>query len=336
MAANKIILKCKECGKKHTLNPNSKASPPFYKCYNFDGKNRIYRDTGYYNICKQCVNTMCIKDNGEFDLNAFKGLLENYFDRPFYQETFDKVYQRAKNVTGIIGQYFKDLNLNFADETWDSIIENKTKKNKTEDEYISSDLEEKWGIGYSKDEYLAFEKKWKLLIDNYGKKTSFHIENLKTYIRFRVKEEIATAEGNISSAKQWAAMADKAGENAKINVKQLSKSDLSGGVDLVCQIFEAVESEVGIIPLLPKLTEQPYDDADMVIWCVINYGRRLEGKERISYKDIWSFYDEMLEEYCIQQGMDKKQIKEFKEKRNNVFRDLEKVYNEPVYGENDT
>ncbi len=179
------------------------------------------------------------------------------------------------------------------------------------------------------------KKKWNKLIDNYGEKTALHTENLITYIRFRVKEEMATAEGDVKSAKDWGALATQAAKDAKLNVSQLSKSDISGGVDVVCQIFEALETEIGVIPLLPKLIEQPYDDADLIIWANINYNRRLEDKPMVQYRDIWDFYDEMLEEYFKQQGYDDNKKKEFKEKRNNVFRDLQQVYKEPLYEEDE-
>jgi len=199
----------------------------------------------------------------------------------------------------------------------------------------TDDIVEKWGVGYSTDEYNYFEKKWNKLIDNYGEKTSLHIEGLKTYIRFRVKEEMATAKGDVRDAKDWAALAKDAATAAKINVSQLSKSDISGGVDLLPQLFEAVESAVGIIPTLPYLKEQPYDDADLIIWCIVNYNRRLEDKSRIVYRDIWNFYDEMLNEHFKQQGYDNKTILLEKKKRNNVFRDLGEVYKEPIYEDGD-
>jgi len=146
---------------------------------------------------------------------------------------------------------------------------------------------------------------------------------------------LATARGDIKEAKDWGAMASTAAKDARLNVSQLSKSDISGGVDLLPQLFEAVESEVGIIPTLPHLKEQPYDDADLIIWCVVNYLRRLEDKPRIQYKEIWSFYDEMLAEHFKQKGYSDEMIIVEKKKRNNVFRDLGQVYREPVYEEGD-
>ena len=162
-----------------------------------------------------------------------------------------------------------------------------------------------------------------------------HIEGLKTYIRFRTKEELSTAKGNVKEAKEWGNLASKAATDAKINVSQLSKSDISGGVDVLPQLFEAVESEVGIIPQLPKLLAQPYDDADIIIWCNVNYMRRLEDKTRVDYRDIWNFYDEMIEEHCKTKGMNEQQIEEFKAKRRVPYRDLGEVYEEPVYIDGD-
>jgi hypothetical protein len=199
-----------------------------------------------------------------------------------------------------------------------------------------SKLEEKWGFGYDElNEYVLFEKKWNTLIDNYGRKTSMHVEGLKTYIRFRVKEELATARGDVKEAKEWGQLASKAASDAKINVSQLSKSDISGGIDVLPQLFEAVESKVGIIPQLPKVLEQPYDDVDIIIWSNTNYQRRLEGKPRVSYREVWDFYDEMLEEHCKQQGMNAKQIEEFKNTRRVPYRDLGQIYIEPVYEDGD-
>ena len=130
-------------------------------------------------------------------------------------------------------------------------------------------------------------------------------------------------------------MAKDAATAAKINVSQLSKSDISGGVDLLPQLFEAVESEVGIIPILPYLKEQPYDDADLIIWTIVNYIRRLEDKPRIEYKEIWNFYDQMLSDYYNQKGYSNEMVQKEKIKRNNVFRDLGEVYKEPVYEDGD-
>jgi len=218
---------------------------------------------------------------------------------------------------------------------YDSAIDTKKQYDSLLSFIVTDEIVDKWGAGYSNEEYYYFEKKWNKLIDNYGQKTSFHIEGLITYIRLRVKEELATARGDLNEAKGWGAMAKDAATAAKINVSQLSKSDISGGVDLLPQLFEAVESEVGIIPILPYLKEQPYDDADLIIWCVVNYLRRLEDKPRVEYREIWNFYDEMFEDFYKQKGYSKEMIEKEKIKRNNVFRNLGELYKEPIYEDED-
>lgn len=307
-----------------------------------------HANTGKVQFCKDCCISMSCDNKGVVDIERLKFTLQK-IDKPFLYDVLQSAYEESKNSennTHPLQLYFKNINslVQYKGLTWkDSIFNlqgNISEKNigtsKIGEYIVTDELVDKWGDGYSPEEYYHFEKKWKKLIDNYGEKTSFHVEGLITYIRFRVKEELSTAKGDIREAKEWANMAAKAAEDAKINVRQLSKSDISGGVELIPQIFEAVESKVGVISIMPKLKEQPYDDADIIIWCIVNYTRRLEDKSRVEYKDIWNFYDEMLREYYKAQGYSEETIQKEKQKRNNIFKDLGKVYKEPIYEDGDT
>lgn len=304
---------------------SSKRITEYYKSYSqLDTDERL-------RICKKCIQDMVNVNN----IDSWKDMLRSV-DKPFIAHLFESAI--TKNAP--VGEYFKLINakdfkyLNWSDsiftvqqeaEKIESVVLSKTEF------IINDDVIDKWGSGYTAEEYQNFEKKYDRLIKNYGEKTALHTEGLLSYIRFRVKEEMATAKGHVKDAKEWGQLASKAATDAKINVSQLSKSDISGGVDVLSQLFEAVESEIGIIPLLPKVLEQPYDDADLIIWAIINYYRRLEDKSKISYRDIYYFYDEMLGEHFASQGFNEREIEEFKAKRNNVFRDLEEVYKEPLY-----
>jgi len=331
-----LELTCAACG-------ILKKGKDYYVSYN------PIHNTGKIPYCKSCLKQMISDNNGNVTLEKLQSTLQ-LIDRPFI---FDLWKISLEDESDSFGTYMKNLCLKQNRElTWkDSIFkpqlnndldysnsldgENKGHSLKQQNFILTDEIEEKWGYGYSTEEYFYFEKKWNQLINNYGEKTSFHIEGLKTYIRFRVKEEIATAKGDVKTAKEWASLAKDAATAAKINVSQLSKSDISGGVDLLPQLFEAVESNIGIINILPRLKEQPYDDVDIIIWCIVNYIRRLEDKPRVAYRDIWNFYDEMLNEFFMQQGLNEEAIKIEKEKRNNVFRDLGEIYKEPIYEESD-
>jgi hypothetical protein len=323
---NKEKQKCQgECGKLLDIDKN------FYKT-----RSKMF-PSGRSSICKKCIKEMIDYENMKSIYDVLRQL-----DISFIYEYWNKAVESKKETFGIYVTMANSLP-QFEGLTWEDsvfeedqkntlhIVDNVTKSSKKTDFAVTEEIIDKWGVGYKPEQYKLFERKYSRLIRNYGEKTELHTEGLLTYIRFRVQEEISTASGNIKEAKEWAALATKAAQDAKINVSQLSKSDISGGVDVLSQLFEAVENEVSVIPLLPKILEQPYDDADLIIWANVNYNRRLEDRPKVPYRDVWNFYDEMLHEYFESQGYGEKEIEEFKAKRNNVFRDLEKVYVEPLY-----
>lgn len=325
-----ITQRCRWCGKSKILKNNFL-------------KNR-FTENGFATVCKPCKSRidnldsfkMYLNDNNiyfeertwnEAEENVLGKIEKKYKDDlPPEKKVFQQIMNKYMSLGNLLGNFqFKKSPNKMNEES------NVSVNVKTDEKLI-----EKWGHGYTIDEYALFEKKYNRLIRSYSEKTEMHTEALLTYIRYRVKEEIATAKGDVKDAKEWGSLAQKAAQDAKINPSQMSKSDISGGVDVVSQLFEAVESEVGIIPFLPKLLEQPYDDADMIIWCIINYHRRLEEKPTVRYRDIYSFYDEMLKEHYKQNGFNDKQIEEFLKKRNNVFRDMEEIYIEPLYEQQNT
>lgn len=348
MAGRKNVIKvnnnaethqvCLKCQKKKSLKSDYYAT------------NSALYPNGNYPVCKACILEKLPQEKDPLDkiyLKAVHNILLE-LNKPFLHNLWlSSIDEGKRRKWNTFNCYMKNVQFNHKDLTWnDSIFSNKEAdpsrfdnvpplSNTNSEFVVTENIIEKWGEGYSPEEYRLFEKKWKKLIDNYGEKTSLHTEGLITYIRFRVKEELATARGLTKEAKEWGTLASAAAKDAKLNVSQLSKSDISGGVDLMPQLFEAVESEVGIIPVLPHLKEQPYDDADLIIWCIVNYLRRLEEKPRVAYKDIWNFYDTMLEEFFLQKGYSNEQISKEKQKRNNVFRDLGEVYIEPLYSEGD-
>ncbi|MCY7902100.1 hypothetical protein [Bacillus inaquosorum] len=302
----------------------------------YNSRSKLYEKIGKVPICKSCLKKNIDYSNMDSVYTVLQQI-DVKFD-PLYWE------QAVQRKTDTFSAYMTMANSlkQFNGTGWkDSILEQQQEKAITAEtqrdsvEQVSDEIIDKWGIGYTPDEYHQFERKYNKLIRNYGEKTALHTEGLLSYIRFRVKEELATAKGEVKEAKEWGQMASKAATDAKINVSQLSKSDISGGVDVLSQLFEAVETELGIIPLLPRLTAQPYDDADLIIWAIINYYRRLEDKEKVAYKDIYHFYDEMLEEDFKSKGLTTEEIENLKKARNNVFRDLEDVYKEPLYDTGD-
>lgn len=252
-----------------------------------------------YPVCKNCL-----KENLNInDLKSVQDILMN-LNRPFLMDSWVSSVDEGKR-TGkeTFGMYIKNIQLNYKNLTWkDSIFDiQHVKENIDVDKIlkneITDELIEKWGFGYEKDEYLAFERKYNMLKNNYQEKTAMHTEALLTYIRYRVKEEMSTAKNDMKSAKEWGQLAQKAAQDAKINPSQLSKSDLSDGLDTFGQLVRTVEQAVDIIPILPLFKERPQDKVDFTLLCYINYVRDLKGLPPAEYEEVYRFYEDRKKEY---------------------------------------
>lgn len=301
-----------KCGK-------TKKTTEFYKTHT---PNNVI---GVVPYCKQCMKEMITLEDGSYDLDALKEILQHpSVDKPFlstlWQASLDS---KSKSK---VGEYFKMLNNpQMQSLTWGDSDDNckllpkseinKIIRQKKKDEaivkekvHIDDDFElEKWmidlfGEDFSIEEYKRMVKKYNFLKENYTESTNMHTEALVTYVRYRVKEEMATIEGDSSQAKTWSELANKAATNAKINPSQLSKADLMGGISTISEITQSVEQAVDIIPILPQFKYRPNDAVDFTIWCYINYARELEGKPLVDYEDVYRFYDNRVEAYKKQYG----------------------------------
>lgn len=357
---------CYCCGEEKKINCKNLSSDEFYRSNSrinsfnsgtvktrgkSNSKDYLEFKQGYMPYCKDCVEKeydYYLQKYNDINKAIFYTCMtfSIYYDSELAISSIEqsknkttkaiKIYIKNAHMIQNLGISFLDSkniermyldNLSLITDKSDNVLEKSIIKNQDD----LDKLQDKWGIGYSSEEYRAFEKKYDKLIDGYGEKTALHTEGLLNYIRHRVKEEIATANGDVKEAKEWGALASKDATDAKLNVSQLTKSDITGGVDVVSQLSEAVESESGIIPLLPKLITYPKDEGDLIIWAIIEYQRRLKGESRIHYKDIWGFYGQFLQDFFSQRGMKEEDIKEFMSKRDSSFNDLESIYVEPVY-----
>ena len=284
MADTKII--CSRCGKSKKLADYYSSNSPIH----------IYNKK--IPICKKCLLEIVDPEDVRSVANTLRMI-----DRPFISDLYDasaeEAHRRGSNIFQI---YMKNVVMHqHKEKNWDdSAFEAQitSKKDTTSNNYVDSGYSEsKWGVGYTQQEYAYFEKKYDTLKNHYPEKTSMHTEALLTYIRYRVKEELATARGDIKEAKEWGGLASSAAKDAKINPSQLSQADLTGGLDTIGQLVRAVEQSEDIIPVLPTFKSKPKDKPDFTIWSYINYARDLEGKPLVDYKDVYDFYNQRIEEY---------------------------------------
>lgn len=167
---------------------------------------------------------------------------------------------------------------------------------------VNQEMIDMFGEGYSRVEYKNMYKKYNDMQKNYTIQTNIHKEALLTYVRFKVKEELATAKGDVQEAQKWYQAAQDAADKAKLTPKQLSKADLQGGITNFSDIFKAVEEANERIPIFPEFRYRPNDAVDFILWCYVNYERNLNSMPEVKYSDIYKFYDEKKQEYIDMYG----------------------------------
>ena len=243
-----------------------------------------------------------------------KEILQRYFRLIAMRQDRDKSYEDSekdnfihptsntpKSTKERIAQKYADIT--DIDEKG-NVIDKDNKKIKSDigDFEITDEIVELFGEGYTRAEYKKMVKKYNDMTKTYVVQTNLHKEALLTYVRFKVKEEIATARGDVAEAQKWYQAAQDAAEKAKLTPRQLSKEDLQGGIVNFSDIFAAVEGAKERIKIFPEFKYQPKDAADFIIWCYINYERRLNNMPEVEYKDVYAFYDEKKREYIEMYG----------------------------------
>ncbi|MEI6296327.1 MAG: hypothetical protein WCO84_01600 [bacterium] len=297
-----------ECGQ-------SKLKSEFYKSHD------VSNGVGVIPICKKCIKRAVALPDGTYDLDKLKSILKNTnVNKPFLLHVWESALASSK--VDKVGNYFSNLGFNsMAHLKWENsdvdCLNSKSNGNfiatTNQVQYESEEIEggtfviKKWmydlfGDGFQPEEYRAMEKKYNFLQENYTESTNMHTEALVTYVKYKVKEDMAISAGNMGEAKTWSDLASKAATNAKINPSQMSKADLMGGINTISEISQAVEEAVDIIPILPRFKYRPNDAVDFVIWCYINYIRDLQGKPLCEYSDVYNFYDERKRVYVEQYG----------------------------------
>lgn len=302
-------------------------------------KNPMHKD-GKLPWCKNCIKRLSLNQSGEIDEEKFKSVLRQ-IDRPYYKDVLQSGIRQYKKEHSyiededikyhgedIIGLYFKNLNTlrqvankSYGDSEKEGFVRKQgvqatsvnignTVKQTVKDKHYSSiedfevteEIKSLFGDGYDTLEYKKMFDKYEKLKINYTLQTNIHQEALATYVRFKVKEEDATAKGNVDEAKKWYDAAQNAAEKAKLTPKQLTKADLDSGVNSVSELTKAVEQAVDVIKIMPQFKYRPNDAPDFNIWCYVDYERKLNDQPPVSYEDVYSFYDKRREEYISQNG----------------------------------
>lgn len=276
---------CSSCGANSRLTAYYKSFSPLDK---FDERMKV---------CKKCLKNDINVENIESVKNVLRMV-----DRPFNIN----LWESALNKQDVVGEYFKLLNTkDFRLQNWsDSVFENKILENENDFSNLDGknnkyliELKDLYGHGYPDEEYYLFEKKYKQLKTSFQLPTAMHEEYLRDFCINKVKESIAKSIGDVKAAKEWAALAKESADSGKLKPSQMSKSDLSQGLDGFGQLSRMVEQVQDVIPLLPKFTSRPKDSVDVTLWLYVNYIRDIQGLPEAKYEELYDFYKDRVKDY---------------------------------------
>lgn len=281
--ADKLTKKCKYCGK-------TKAISKFVKNSN--------QPDGIDTICSDCRKKMAVDEEG---LILYCKESERGFNKSLFQEALiftekklKKQYNgedyHAQLIPKSINYYFSKMNLPQNETTL-------VKKPVNLKRVVDEGLIDKWGYGYDSGLYTLFENKYQKLSNTYQLPTESHKEFLMKACVCSVKADEAMANGNVKDAKEWMAMFKDVTSAGKLQPSQMSKADLSQGMDTFGQLARMVEEAIDIIPILPQFKKQPKDLPDFNIWCWINYVRDLQGLPLCTYEEVYKFYEDRKNDY---------------------------------------
>ncbi len=196
---------------------------------------------------------------------------------------------------------------------------------------ITNEMKKKWGTGFKVEEYEKMEELFAELSKFKSKRNIIQTNAIVEYVRLKVKLDEAIGKGDLKDIEKWQKMTDTAAKNAGIKLDQLTAEDFGEGVDSWTGLVEMVEEYNSVIPLMPKMKKMAYDDIDFIIWQVVNYCRRLVELPEVEYEDIWKFIDERFIEEMKRRGYSSSQIKQEREDRNAIFKELGDNYIEPLW-----
>lgn len=263
---------------------------------------------GTINICKDCIK----KDINIDDIEDVVGFLRQ-IDKTFNKELWDKVYSN-KDKKEPIGAYLGMINSlgQYKDKTFKNSdnVDNvgNLDKNKILDGdvillrngeplYYHDDMILKWGLGYTKSQYLQMEKFYKDMELTHDISTPPAIDSLTQLAYLSVDRNTLRISGNWADYSKISKTMDDMSKSAGFRPIDKQGLEDSTGIKSFSQIFEKVEKEGFRKP--PKISFDE-DIIDKMIIVILNYYHRLFGKEILTSvpedvkQELLEFFDEDL------------------------------------------
>jgi hypothetical protein len=282
-----------------TKKRNSPTPQPKKQCQGTCGKEKSHTfffkvdspmfPDGMINICRDCVRDSVNIDNVEQVIGFLRQI-----DKPFYQDEWDKALA-GRDKKHPIGAYMQKLALQqYKGKTFndsdgvdgvgkvdlssinapDTIETNNGKIIEYSDDLVS-----KWGIGYSKLEYLQLEKFYQDTRATHEINTPAHVDSLTQLAYLTIDRNRLRQERDWGNYTKLSKTIDDMQKSAGFRPVDRQGIDDATGMRSFSQIFEEVEKKGFRKPPPPKFDE---DIVDAMIVSLANYYHRLVGKQILS------------------------------------------------------
>jgi hypothetical protein len=242
---------------------------------------------GTINICRDCIRKEVDVDNLEAVIGFFRQI-----DKPFYQDEWDKALA-GRDKKHPIGAYLGKINslqqykgktfansdgidgvgkIDLSSANAPDMVEGVNGKMIA----YTEDLVTKWGIGYSKLEYLQMEKFFQDMKSTHEIHTPTHVDMLTQLAYLSVDRNRLRQERDWNNYNKISKTYEDMMKSAGFRPVDRQGIDDATGMRTFSQMFEEVEKRGFRKPPPPKFEE---DIVDAMIVSLANYYHRLVGKE---------------------------------------------------------
>lgn len=267
-----IKKKCVSCGKE-------KATMYFYKV-----DSPLFPD-GMLNTCRDCIRET-IDPN---DLNDVVAFLRQ-IDKPFIEKYWNEALNSKNNP---IGEYMRMINslpqlkgktfddsdrvegLGTVNEIVSSKMSDEIETESGEKIKFDESLINKWGLGYTKHEYLKLEKFYQDMLMSYEVETANHKQMLMQLAKLSLDMDKLLMQKDYSNYEKVHKVYDSLLKSAGFRPIDRRNGSESTGLFSFSQVWAEIEKE-GFIP--PKMIDYPPDDIDYMLLYYIQFVQRLVGK----------------------------------------------------------
>ena len=277
---------CSGCGKEKPSDGFYKTKNPYFA----DGVSPVCKNCLTYEIDPEDINTI-YKQLEFLDKPFLKDLWEGCFNGSGEQDVFKTFSVYMRQVNGL--SQYKDLTFKHS-SFYDSDFKankysnkNTNAKNNEGNKTTAKDtgikitkaVKERWGDGYSNDEYRKLEKFYSELKQANEITTPQHRKIVEQLVKLSLKMDQALDSGDSQTYKKYADAYKDLIASAGLRPIDKSGKDTATGMKTFSAITEAVESR-GFIK--PKPIEENQDIVDAVIYYILNYKLKLLNMSQLA------------------------------------------------------